>query len=71
MEEAAKFEEQLAQERKVRIGRFSLGAVFHFLCWTFLGNLIISIVLIAPVLGMHFGYRPDAGDHTGDADHKR
>lgn len=71
VEEAAKFEEALSNERRVRIGRFSLVAIFKFMCFTFLGNLIISIILIGPVLGLHFGYRPKSSDHSPVAEHRR
>lgn len=71
VEEAAKFEEQMAHEHRVRIGRFSLEAIYKFMCYTFLGNLIISIILIFPVLGMSFGYRPGASDQSPDAQHRR
>lgn len=71
VEEANQYEEQLANERKVRIGRFSLMTIVQFLCFTFLGNLFISIVLIIPVLALRFLWRPARDDHSPGASRKR
>ncbi|KDN43438.1 hypothetical protein K437DRAFT_248471 [Tilletiaria anomala UBC 951] len=70
VEESAKFEEEIAQQRKVKIGRISLWAIIRFLGVTFLGNLIISSLLIVPVLVIQFVYRPAGGVSTQETAHK-
>ena len=58
VEEAARFEEEVAQQRKLKIGRLSLYSVLRFLAVTFIGNLIVSCLLIIPVVVIQFVYRP-------------
>ncbi|KAK0562503.1 hypothetical protein OC861_005272 [Tilletia horrida] len=58
VEDSAKFEEEKAKELRVGgKGRLSLWKILRFLITTFLGNFIISCILIVPVLVMQFYYR--------------
>ncbi|KAE8266676.1 hypothetical protein A4X09_0g5671 [Tilletia walkeri] len=59
VEDSAKFEEEQAKELRMGggTGRISLWKIIRFLATTFLGNLIISCILIVPVLVMQFYYR--------------
>ncbi len=70
VEEAAKFEEDIAQQRKAKLGRLSLYAILRFLAVTFLGNLIISCLLIIPVIVIQFVYRPQQAVSEDDATHR-
>ena len=70
VDEEARFEEELTQQRKVKIGHISLWAILRFLAVTFLGNLIISCLLIIPVLVIQFVYRPREAVDTADEAHR-
>ncbi|KAN0061104.1 hypothetical protein ACQY0O_006839 [Thecaphora frezii] len=68
VEEAARFENEKAKQ--IRMGRLSLWKIIRFLATTFLGNLIVSVLLVIPVIAIQFVYRPKGAASDTDAQYR-